>query len=106
MGKEVQSRVPVGQEDHEHLRDNVGIAVTIPRDGYHGYAKVGFGKLDYRAKWIEFGHRLKGHKPKKKDLGFVGAQPMLRPGFDASKEQALEAFVRVAKEVIASVKKK
>ena len=110
MGKEVQARVPVGpaskrNEAYGHLRDSVGIAVTIPRDGFHGFGNVGFGDKDYLAKWVEFGHRQIGHKPGKKDLGFVGAHPMLRPAFDASSEPAFDAFVAEVKKAVDEVKK-
>jgi hypothetical protein len=57
-----------------------------------GTVDIGFGKNGHIALWVEFGHRMVGHKPGKKLLGQVAAMPFMRPALDASYEKAVEAF--------------
>jgi HK97 gp10 family phage protein len=44
----------------------------------------------FYAKWVEFGHVLKGHKPGKVTLGQVAPNPFILNAFEANKEAALE----------------
>jgi HK97 gp10 family phage protein len=93
MGNAVMARTPV---DTGLLKESVGTAVTVRSDGRSGIASVGFGRQGYVARMIEFGHRIVGHKPKKKDTGkHVPARPFIRPAFDASAEKAVDAFTAV-----------
>jgi hypothetical protein len=61
--------------------------------------QVDFGKLDYIAYWLEYGHRMIGHKPEKKQLfgpntpdGNVKPYPIFRPAADECFEAAVQAF--------------
>lgn len=95
IGNEVMARTPV---DTGLLRESVGTAITMSSDGQAGLAKVGFGKQDYIARFIEFGHRIVGHKPNKKDTGkHVPAKPFIRNAFDTTKDKAVEVFTDVIK---------
>jgi HK97 gp10 family phage protein len=97
LGNAVMERTPV---DTGLLRESVGLAVTVHNDA-SGEANVGFGRQDYVARFVEFGHRIVGHKPNKKDTGkHVPARPFIRPAFDASKDKAVETFADVIEEQV------
>ena len=57
-----------------------------------GSVDIGFGKQGYKANWVEYGHRMVGHKPGKKALGQVPPHPFLRPAFDAKADEAIAVF--------------
>lgn len=65
-----------------------------------GVVDVGFGDLGHIALWLEYGHRMVGHKPGKKQLGDVPAIPFMRPAFDACNEQAVDAFAATLASVV------
>ena len=65
-----------------------------------GHVSIGFGALGHIALWVEYGHSMKGHKPKKTPLGMVPPHPFVRPAFSASVERALEAFALQVRQVI------
>jgi HK97 gp10 family phage protein len=79
-------------EDDAHLIDGLMTAVELDSQFRGGVAMVGFGKQGHKAMWVEFGHRMVGHKPGKKQLGQVAARPFMRPAADASANKAIEAF--------------
>ena len=53
--------------------------------------QVGYGKFGWIANLVEYGHRMVTHKPGKKDVGFVKANPFMRRSFDAVADRAIEA---------------
>jgi hypothetical protein len=77
--------------DIPHLQDELQLDVYMYADG--GKAQVHFGKLDYLAAWLEFGHRRVGHKPGMKLLGFQKPDPFVRRAADESAENAIAVFV-------------
>ena len=77
----------------EHIEDafvvQEGRSSTIAR----AFAKV-FRRASPQAIWIEFGHRMVGHKPNRKVTGkFVTANPFFRPALDITRKAMLK-FVR------------
>lgn len=87
--QELQMRTPV---EHGDLKAHIMTDIAIDANGKGGSAAVGFGREGHKALWVEFGHRMVGHKPGKKQVGQVPAHPFIRPAFDASANKAIEAF--------------
>ena len=54
---------------------------------------------------VEFGHKMVGHKPGKKNLGVVRAHPFLRPAVDKSKQAVMTAVQRKIREGLNTEKK-
>jgi HK97 gp10 family phage protein len=76
------------------LLADLGTTVTLDSDFQGGIAEVGFGgKQGHVANFVEYGHRMVGHKPGKKELGNVEPHPFMRPAAEAAAEEAIEAFV-------------
>jgi len=94
---EIQARTPIGDDiwnfDEPKLRDSLVTEITLDSEFRGGIAEIGFGKVGYRALWVEYGHEMVGHRPDKKKLGFVDAHPFIRPAFDACENRAIDAFV-------------
>lgn len=86
---ELQLRTPV---DRGELRAAIRSRVKVDSDARGGIASLGFGKQSHVANWVEYGHRMVGHKPGKKLIGQVPAHPFVRPTFDAAADRAVEAF--------------
>ena len=90
LGNAVSARTPVRTGElkaalvkHVHVDTRKG---TVEAD-------VGFsGKHAMIADAVEYGHNIVTHRPELKTVGFASAHPFMRPAFDASKEQAVEAF--------------
>jgi HK97 gp10 family phage protein len=98
MAEEVLARTPT---DTGLLKQSIQTTVKVEKEGGAAIGAVGFGWQSHIARWIEFGHRIVGHKPNKKDTGkHVPARPFMRPGFDASKNKAVEAFTETMREEI------
>jgi hypothetical protein len=57
----------------------------------------------FYAKFVEFGHTLKGHKPNKKEIGHVPGQYFIQKTFDSFQEAAME---EVRKGVLEQIKKR
>jgi HK97 gp10 family phage protein len=74
------------------LRAHVMFAIKIDPDGHGGTAYIGFGDAGWKARLVEYGHRMVGHKPDLKELGFVRSHPFMRPAAEVSWEAAVEAF--------------
>lgn len=66
--------------------------ITLDSNLRGGLLQIGFGKQGHKALWVEYGHRMVGHKPDKKELGTVEAHPFMRPAANASADRAIEAF--------------
>lgn len=76
----------------EMLAD-LGSTVTLDADFRGGVAQIGFSaKQGHVANWVEYGHRMIGHKPLKKELGTVEPHPFMRPAAEAGEEEAVETF--------------
>ena len=90
IAEAVVSRAPVETGD---MAKALVINVEINQTSLNGMAEMGFGKQDHVAMWVEYGHRMVGHRPGKKVLGDVPPHPFMRPGFDASAEAAIGAFI-------------
>jgi HK97 gp10 family phage protein len=74
------------------LASGLTSAVIVAPSGQAGEARVGFGHQDYKARWLEFGHRLvKGKGAKAHEIGRVSAHPFMRPAYETSKDEAQAA---------------
>lgn len=62
---------------------------------------IGWGNQAYKVPWVEYGHRMIGHKPKKLDLGTVPAHPFARPAIEFSYERAIEVFADTLAGIVA-----
>ena len=89
------------------LKADVYHDVVIDAQYRGGYAFVSFHRYSNVANWLEWGHRMVGHKPGKKQLqgpktptGFVRPYPFLRPAFEVSAGPAIDAFVLKLAEVV------
>lgn len=89
--KELQIRTPV---EHGDLRRAITTKIAVSGDSEGGEAIVGFGRQSHKALWLEFGHRMVTHKPRKAQVGQVPARPFIRPAFDASANKSVEAFTQ------------
>jgi len=72
----------------EHLMTDI----AIDSQGNGGVASVGYGKQGFKARMVEYGHRMVGHKPDMKESGVVRAHPWMRPAVASSGEASIEAF--------------
>lgn len=80
-------------EDVPHLKDCIASDVAVDSQLRGGQARVGFTKaVGGLPLWLEYGHRMIGHKPDHKELGYVEPHPFIRAVFDATADQAIEAF--------------
>jgi HK97 gp10 family phage protein len=87
--KAVEVRTPVHTGD---LKEHLMTDIAVDANGAGGFAQVGFGNEGHTARLVEYGHRMIGHKPGKKELGTVPAHPFMRPAAAESAEAAVEAF--------------
>lgn len=93
-----------GDEEYPALIEDLRVEIILADAGEGGVVKVGFFKQGYVAAWVEYGHRMVGHKPDNKLLiggrvaGLVPAHPFIRPAADASAERAIEVFVEAVME--------
>jgi HK97 gp10 family phage protein len=93
-GKVIQDAIAVRTPiDTGEMKADLKTKITLDAEFRGGVAEVGFTKQAYKANFVEYGHRMIGHKPAKKDLGKVEAHPFMRPAAEVSKEAAVEAFV-------------
>jgi len=105
--REIDVRTPVrstrigGDKDYQALITDLQVKVTL--DARRGsFAEIGFFRSAYLAQWIEYGHRMVGHKPNLRFLDkWVPARPFLRPAADAAEEPAVQAFTDAVSETLA-----
>ena len=90
IAEAVVSRAPVETGD---MVKALAIDIEIDQARLNGMAAMGVAKQDHVAMWVEYGHRMVGHRPGKKVLGDVPPHPFMRPGFAASAEAAIDAFI-------------
>lgn len=76
--------------------------IYMDAGGYGGVASINFGKQGHVANWVEYGHHLIGHKPKKKEIGEVQPHPFMRPAAAASAEAAVDAFTETLERELVS----
>jgi hypothetical protein len=96
MGAELSIRTPkgeaIGPDATSRLSENQVTDILLNPDLSGGTVEIGFGKQGHVALWIEFGHRLVGHRPGRKLLGQVAAMPFMRTTVDSCYEAVTEAF--------------
>lgn len=87
-------------EDQIPLRDDIQAQITLDSNLRGGFIEVGFGRTGYIANWLEYGHKLVGHKPGNKVLGAVprttvgaAAFGFMRRAGDAGADRAIAAFI-------------
>lgn len=104
LAEAIQARTPV---DKGLLRASVGTNTRVDPSGEAASGIVGFGRQGYIARFVEYGHRIVGHKPGKKDTGKrVPPHPFIRPAFDESAGKALQAFEDTVTQALDNVKGK
>jgi hypothetical protein len=95
----IESRTPVGgsivggrSTTGGALIADLDMNITLDQNFRGGVVKVGFGKQGYVARFVEYGHRMIGHKPRNRELGVVQPHPFMRPAADDAAEAAVAAF--------------
>jgi hypothetical protein len=77
-------------EGWEHIEDALEVLPGKSEKVAKAFAKV-FRRAAPQAIWIEFGHRMVGHKPQKRDTGkYVTANPFFRPAIDITRKDMLK----------------
>lgn len=82
-------------EDKIHVRESIMDMIEIDSRFRGAAAAIGFGNMSHVALWLEYGHRMVGHLPNKKQLGTVAPHPFIRRAFDESADAAIAAFANV-----------
>jgi hypothetical protein len=98
IANQVEVRTPVKKEDtgglldKAELRESLMIAFSLDSKLKWGAAQIGFGKNGHVALWVEYGHKMLGHRPGKKSLTLpVRPHPFMRPAADAAADPAIAA---------------
>lgn len=108
----VEERTPVKAEDtgglldRGELRESLMIEVELDSQFRGGVARIGFGKNGNVALWVEYGHRMVGHKYSKsgkQQIGDIQSKPFMRPAAAASAEAAIAAFAQSLEETVSSI---
>ncbi|SRR5216684_818579 len=89
INRELNIREPVREGKLKAARM---MEITLDNQLRGGLARIGYGKMGQRALWVEYGHRMIGHKPGKKAEGMIAPHPFMRVAFDSSAERAIAAF--------------
>lgn len=108
--KAIENRTPVnysgigGAIKPGALKKGLLTDVAIRQDGTGGSLTIGFKKsVAFVARFIEFGHRIVGHKPLKKDTGKTfSPRPFVRPALSASQDEALTEFTEAVRQSLDS----
>jgi HK97 gp10 family phage protein len=88
-------------QDTGKLKESIVSDIALDADGKGGVLSVGFsGNQGHIANFVEYGHRMIGHKPEKKDLGQVQPHPFMRPAASVSADAAIEAFAESVEETV------
>lgn len=82
------------------LKAAVRSSIRVPKDGSAATATVGFGGLDYVARFVEYGHV---NPTANRGLKHTPAHPFVRPTEDATHEAALEAYTETLEAEIEAV---
>jgi len=82
------------------LKAAIKSTVDVDPGGKGGDAGITFGNQTHIANFVEYGHRMVGHKPGKKQVGQVPAHPFIRPAFDATAEKAIDVFAESLAETV------
>ena len=85
----LQARTPKLTGD---LVEHITTEISIDAQGRGGRADTGFGKEGWKARLVEYGHRMVGHKPDRKEIGLVAAHVFMAPATSDSADAAVEAF--------------
>ena len=72
--------------------DHLVTDIAVRTDGTGATAQIGYGSEGWKARLVEYGHRMVGHRPGLKLLGHVVAHPFMRPAVASSAEAAVEEF--------------
>ena len=89
IGAELAKRTP--QREGKLIR-SIKTDITLDSQFRGGEVDINFGAQGYKAAWVEYGHRMVGHKPGKKLLGEVAPHPFMRPAANAAGGAAVDAF--------------
>ncbi len=102
QASEIYTAAQKGDNHPGDLKRALATEVVLDSRFRGGIATLGYGNQSRIAGWVEWGHRLvrkggtytdsRGRKRKGTVTGFVPAHPWMRPGFDASADEAIAAF--------------
>ena len=101
---ELAIREPHGQltaDNKATLAESRTSLIELDSQFRGGVLNIGYGKQGFVAGWVEFGHKMVGHKPGLKLLGTVVPHAFMRPSFDASADKAIEAFANALQKELA-----
>lgn len=90
------------RDELPHLVDSTVIEINLDTGLRGGIARIGFGEMGRVALWVEYGHELIGHRPKKKFLGYVRSHPFMTQAAVAATEATIDAFAGALVEVLTS----
>lgn len=99
----IADAVRIGAQAHSRtgkMAAAVEIGIEMSSDGQRGEADIGFGDQAAIAMHVEFGHREITESGA--DVGQVPAHPFIRPAFDSSKDEAVNAFTQTFTDRVAS----
>lgn len=87
-------RTPRSDHDGDlpHLSDSIVTSIQVNADERTGESRTGFGVAGHKAFFVEYGHRLVGHRPLKKEEGTVEPNPFMAGAASAASEDAIQAF--------------
>jgi HK97 gp10 family phage protein len=93
----IDARCPV---DTGEMKGQLKTVIEIDEQARGGTASLGYGTgiNGHKSNWVEYGHRLAGHKPKLKDMGAVQPHPFMRPAAAESAEAAIDAFAEALRD--------
>lgn len=93
-------RTPNLPDGWEHIEDALVVSQGKSSRVASAFCKV-FRKRAPQAIWIEFGHRIVGHKPNKKDTGrTVVAFPFFRTALDTTRKETLKRIREGVQELL------
>lgn len=80
-------------------------AALVAQGGKSQYSSTAFAKVFRRAApqaiWIEYGHKMIGHKPGKRNTGkFVTANPFFRPAIDITRSDVRKMITEGIRDLI------
>jgi hypothetical protein len=107
MGAELSIRTPkneISPDTANQLTESQVTEILLDSNGLGGTVEIGFGNQGHVALWVEYGHRMVGHKPGKKLLGQVAAMPFMRPTVDACNDAVIDAFTDSLEQSFKSLK--
>lgn len=100
------SDTPLSEHTVTDIEINAGLGVGVNEIGFDQSQDERTGTpQDLKAYWVEFGHKMKGHKPDKKYIKDIPPKPFMRPAFDESAERAIAVFAETLVDALTFLEK-